>query len=545
MIELKDGTILRNLEEQVLENKEQIALHWNVDRVLADFGIHVRGRLDNKADLDQVATGDLEYGDAYLVGTAEPYNVWIWTRADANAGELNDYWLNIGHIAIEGPTGPQGPQGEAGEDGVSAIWYSGSSSPIPAAIYNAGDMFLLTNTANVSSSNGNVYRYNGSAWELQGNIRGPQGIQGLQGIPGPQGERGPQGIPGERGDVGGFINIWGILSDANQLPTPEDIKNLTAAYLVGTAVPYDLYVQIGENSEEAIWTNTGAFNAATLVTVGGEGQNVWNADTKLDKNTTTTNNDQVYIKWGGGMQGMIDLTYHAEPFVIPQRDQYGSFILPETVPEKNDRAISKAAADTLYMPKFPTFTNGRYRFNTYGPNDATATVEVANYGNPPTGYGMARGNVAGNITVADPTVGTDAANKQYVDSAIETAVTGAVKKKYTYTFNLFNTYSSSNEAHSWHYIVFNVESDIETIPTSIAAIVQMLVTEGYSGSSSVGGSRVFVSQSYPSGDDPTDAVVLIWGNPSNNNLYFSSRLDIGVRLVTPSTTSFKAYRTLN
>ena len=59
MIKIGD-TILRNLEEQVLENKEQIALHWNVDRVLADFGIRVRGTLPNKAALDRVPTDQLK-----------------------------------------------------------------------------------------------------------------------------------------------------------------------------------------------------------------------------------------------------------------------------------------------------------------------------------------------------------------------------------------------------------------------------------------------------------------------------------------------------
>lgn len=38
-----NGKELRNLEEQVLKNKEDIAAHYNIDRVLANFGIRIVG----------------------------------------------------------------------------------------------------------------------------------------------------------------------------------------------------------------------------------------------------------------------------------------------------------------------------------------------------------------------------------------------------------------------------------------------------------------------------------------------------------------------
>ena len=71
-LELPDGTVLRNLEAQVLKNKEDIAAHYNRDRVLADFGIRVLGQRDSAADLPNPATFSGDYGDAYAIGETSP-----------------------------------------------------------------------------------------------------------------------------------------------------------------------------------------------------------------------------------------------------------------------------------------------------------------------------------------------------------------------------------------------------------------------------------------------------------------------------------------
>lgn len=59
-------------------------------------------------------------GDAYAVGTAEPYVVYIW---DVDEGE----WKSIGQI--QGAAGPQGPEGAAGRGIQSISRTSGNGSP--------------------------------------------------------------------------------------------------------------------------------------------------------------------------------------------------------------------------------------------------------------------------------------------------------------------------------------------------------------------------------------------------------------------------------
>ena len=274
-----NNKILRNLEEQVQKNKEDIANHYAIDRALANLGIEVVGQVSTAESLPNPLTYTGNYGDTYAVGNKAQvdagdatYYYYVYTRPDPNAGQPNNYWLNVGKISIAGPIGPQGPQGEQGPEGKSTKWYYGDDIYSSA---NEGD-FLLT-------SAGLVYEYINGQWAYKTNIRGAQGVQGIQGHQGPQGEQGPQGPKGEKGDIGRFVNIRGILTSTDELPLPSDINDLTAAYLIGTEKPYNLYIQVGETSDTAIWNNVGLFNTATLVTSGGEYQTTWDADTKVER----------------------------------------------------------------------------------------------------------------------------------------------------------------------------------------------------------------------------------------------------------------------
>ena len=294
MITINNKTF-RNLFEQVQKNKEDIAAHYAIDRVLADFGIKIIGQVDTADLLPPEDTFVGDYGYAYVVGTSEPYSIYIWTRADANSGHENDYWFDIGPIAIAGPQGPQGDQGEQGPQGQSSKWYVSVSVPAAdTSKYLAGDMCILTR----KEYKGQVYQFNGTAWEYKINIMGPQGVEGPVGPAGPQGEQGPQGIQGIPGPASGFINIRGIVPNTGALPSPSSLNDLTQAYLVGSSAPYNLYIQVGSSAATATWNNMGPFNVATAVTENGEFTALFDADTKLDKSTTA------YTVYGVGTNGV-------------------------------------------------------------------------------------------------------------------------------------------------------------------------------------------------------------------------------------------------
>jgi len=316
----------RSLEEQVQKNKEDIANHYNIDRVLADFGIRVIGQITRVEDLPDPDTFTGSYGDAYAVGAQPPYAFYIWTRADVNAGHETDYWLNIGDLAIVGPQGPQGIQGPVGPQGEQGIgWINFNDVNDVPPLNNTAPLQTLAFNAGTGSVWVRVKINYTNMWIKMGNLIGPQGETGPQGPTGAQGPQGPQGVQGPRGDVGGFVNIRGILPAANQLPTPASLADLTAAYLVGAAEPYDLYIQIGTSSATAMWTNTGPLNTATLVYEDGEAQNIWDADTKVDT-AAAASGWFVYGRKDAG-NGDTAITMSPSAFVnsVPYRDNTGTF----------------------------------------------------------------------------------------------------------------------------------------------------------------------------------------------------------------------------
>lgn len=264
MLEI-DNKQLRNLQEQVLKNQHDIADINEANKVLNQFGIKVVGQVMDVVQLPDPSTYVGDYGDAYLVGTETPYDYYIFTRP--NQFHETSFWLNIGVFPLAGPQGEKGEQGDQGPQGDGSKWYVSSNDPASAQGFKNGDQWL-------NSSTGYVFSFENSTWINKGNIRGLQGVQGPQGPQGVQGPQGPQGIQGPQGDVGGFINIQGIVANAEQLPTPTSLGNLTVAYLVGAETPYDLYIQIGETSETAVWKNMGALNVGTYVTIDGNYVNV-------------------------------------------------------------------------------------------------------------------------------------------------------------------------------------------------------------------------------------------------------------------------------
>ena len=268
-----DGKILRNLEEQVLKNQQDITNIKSLGQ-LYSFDIKVVGQVTDVIDLPNPETYQGEFGDAYLVGNTLPYDFYIYTRP--NQFNPANFWLNIGPFPLAGPQGKTGPQGPQGETGIGNSWSVSNNDPTSTENRINGDQHL-------NSITGAVFSLTNGVWVNTGNIRGPQGAQGIQGIQGPVGPIGPQGPKGDTGDVGGFINIAGIVETVDQLPTPESLGNLTIAYLVGTASPYTLYIQVGSTSAAAIWQNMGALNVATYVTVDGVYQNVLEMNTYQSK----------------------------------------------------------------------------------------------------------------------------------------------------------------------------------------------------------------------------------------------------------------------
>lgn len=218
------------------------------------------GSVDAVTQLPDPVTYGGNFGDAYTVGLNPPYDFYIFTRPNEALGERNPRWFNIGEFPLPGPEGPQGPKGEKGDKGEATEWFYVNETPVPS-LGKSGD-FCINNK-------GIVYEKVEDTWIYRVRIVGDRGSKGDQGDTGPQGPQGEIGPQGPQGEPGRSITIAGIVESTSELPNPANLNNLTIAYLVGTENPYQLYVQVGTDPENAIWTSINPYQTGTEVTIDG------------------------------------------------------------------------------------------------------------------------------------------------------------------------------------------------------------------------------------------------------------------------------------
>lgn len=268
------GVTIYNLENQVLKNKLDIQNLQTSEKVLATFGIKVIGTAANSSAIPTVAVykannPDWEYGDAYAVGTASPYEFYILTRADETHTE--DYWFNLG--VIKGPKGDPGNDGANGADGQDGVSPTVSVGTVTTG--NPGTPVSVTN--------------GGTSTNVVLNFRIPKGATG------------DKGAKGDKGDTGFAVNIASELNNINELPTAS-ASYVNVGYVIKDADgDSNLYVCMTNASTGAwYWNNVGkiAFSADYV------SQNEYNQDKLTDIPVTLydggTQNTTINLKNGNG-----------------------------------------------------------------------------------------------------------------------------------------------------------------------------------------------------------------------------------------------------
>lgn len=131
----------------------------------------------------QAAVQSPAAGDAYGVGAAEPYDIYIYSPSQG--------WVNNGPLqGAKGDTGPEGPKGDPGEQGPKGD--AGPQGP-----------------------------------------QGPQGEQGIQGPAGPQGNPGADGAQGPQGPAGKAATIAvGTVTASDPGSTPQVTNSGTTSAAV-------------------------------------------------------------------------------------------------------------------------------------------------------------------------------------------------------------------------------------------------------------------------------------------------------------------------
>lgn len=398
--------------------------HYDVDRVLADFGIKILGRVNytNLIPGYEDNQYDGNFGDAYLVSqnsdSSAPYDIYIWTRKTPDSVEPDGYWLDIGLLSTVGPEGPQGEQGIPGPQGENTRWYIYRTLP-QSGDFKAGDVCLLPN--------GDVYIYvspeYGWSNATQVNIKGPTGAPGTDGQTpyiGPdgtwwigiqstgiraEGRDGANGIPGTAILIQGKLSSVSLLPDAATSP-----RNY--GYLITVDGTVRLYFIAGMEGEEN-WQYIEYSGNGTIVTTDGIAQSTWDTNTKVDKRTyayviyaTGENGEQAGYSWTTGIQ------YQG---CIPRCDNSGHQHILE--PSSDNHPTTKKYVDDNLAGKVSKITGSK---QVYCTNSAGEPSKAA-YAISPETYSIAQRDGNGTLEVATPTKDVHAANKKYVDDALASA----------------------------------------------------------------------------------------------------------------------------
>lgn len=158
-------------------------------------------------------------GDAYGVGTAEPYDIYIYdgvTNTWVNNGPLQGAKGEKGDTGATGPqgpkgdpgttgpTGPQGPQGDPGEKGDTGATGPAGADGVTPTIGANGNWFIGTTDTEKPSRGEKGAKGDTGAQGPRGEPgeKGDPGAKGATGETGPEGPQGPKGEHGAKGDPG-------------------------------------------------------------------------------------------------------------------------------------------------------------------------------------------------------------------------------------------------------------------------------------------------------------------------------------------------------
>lgn len=179
-----------------------------------------------------------EAGDAYGVGTAEPYDIYIYspTRGWVNNGPLQGAKGDTGPQGPKGDTGAQGPQGDPGPEGPQGDPgpAGADGQPGQAATIQIGSVQTAVAGTPASVTNSGTSSAAVLDFVIPQGAMGPQGDKGETGETGPQGPAGPSGADGQDGAPGAAATIsvgTVTASDPGSAPQVTNVGSSSAAVL--------------------------------------------------------------------------------------------------------------------------------------------------------------------------------------------------------------------------------------------------------------------------------------------------------------------------
>ena len=171
-------------------------------------GFKVLGYYATPSALDTAHKATAKAGDAYGVGTGEPYDIYIFdgvTNAFVDNGPLQGAKGDKGDTGAQGPAGPAGADGAPGKDGETGPQGPKGEDGAPGKDGTNGTNGKngVTFTPSVSDAGLLSWTNDGGKTNPKSvNIKGQKGDPGADGAPGKDGDTGPQGPKGDPGADG-------------------------------------------------------------------------------------------------------------------------------------------------------------------------------------------------------------------------------------------------------------------------------------------------------------------------------------------------------
>lgn len=266
-------------------------------------GVEIRGTYADLEALEE-AISNPNQGDMYNVGTAAPYQIYMWDEttppgAWVNQGQLQGPKGDTGPQGIPGPegpkgdtgdtgpqgakgetgaqgpagqTGPQGPQGQKGDKGDPFTYEDFTAEQLEALTGPAGPQGEPgpkgdkgdTGATGPQGEKGETGATGPKGEKGDTGAQGPQGPKGDTGETGPQGPKGDtgeQGPQGPKGDTGTGLDIKGTYGNVELLEAAVQSPQQGDMYNVGASAPYTIYMW-DETSGTGDWVSQGQLQGA-------------------------------------------------------------------------------------------------------------------------------------------------------------------------------------------------------------------------------------------------------------------------------------------
>lgn len=387
MIYENDGQkyLLLTPQCQIEKNRQDIEAIINDAVAFNYIGMKVVGQVNTADELPKKADYEVwpfNYGDAFAVGTQDPYNYYLWTRAFG--AYLSDHWFNIG--VFPGPSTVPGPKGDTGDTG-----------PSPNLTIGTVTSTLSQPQVTIEGTSPN-YTLN---FKLQKGDKGDPGTNGRNGVDGKNGKDGTNAV---------IYTVKGAVDTVSQLPVATSVSTDTAYLVKDGSLLYGIIVQNGTN----IWYNYGPTSVGPRGPAGVGTTDLNKVQFPEGEHTITfddTDGLSVFgpgkFSYGTGDNATPNMTVHvplkAGAGINMGADQSGKFlVINNTDHDAVSGKLDKVSNSTTYI-------------QVYGKNASGGQVMI-NATSDTVGLLMLR-DANKCASVGTPTESTHITNKSYVDEA--------------------------------------------------------------------------------------------------------------------------------